>query len=491
MFQQTSLSALLLGAGAGLVGAVPAPWWFNDYHHHHHHASGASSAASAASGYPSFSFPSFPTGLTGSGIAAPTGFGLFPTGTGFAYPTGTGAFSTPIGSAPVAPVSASSASSYAVSAVEPTSSAVVASKDTDSTSSAAAATSSSAGAVSNASVTAASGCTFTDADAAIKGKSSCSSIVLSGITVPAGETLDMTDLADGTTLTFEGTTTFEYEEWEGPLISVSGKSITVQGASGHVIDGNGPKWWDGEGSNGGKTKPKFFYAHDLTDSVITGLNVLNTPVQGFSVNGASNLQLLDITIDNSAGDGDDGGHNTDAFDVGSSDGVYIRGANIKNQDDCLAINSGTNIEFTGGTCSGGHGLSIGSVGGRSDNDVANVYIADNTVTNSDQAVRIKTVYDATGSVKNVTYSGIKVSGIAKYGIVIEQDYENGSPTGTPTDGVPITDLTVENISGTVDSDADNVYILCAACSDWTWSGVTVSGGKTDSDCTGVPTGASC
>ena len=55
---------------------------------------------------------------------------------------------------------------------------------------------------------------------------------------------------------FEGTTSFGYEEWEGPLISVSGTEITVKGASGHVIDGNGAKWWDGEGSNGGKTKPK-------------------------------------------------------------------------------------------------------------------------------------------------------------------------------------------------------------------------------------------
>lgn len=27
-------------------------------------------------------------------------------------------------------------------------------------------------------------------------------------------------------------------------------------------------------------------------------------------------------------------------------------------DDCLAINRGTNIVFTGNTCSGGHGISV-------------------------------------------------------------------------------------------------------------------------------------
>ena len=35
-------------------------------------------------------------------------------------------------------------------------------------------------------------------------------------------------------------------------------------------------------------------------------------------------------------------------------------------------------------------------------------------------VRIKTVYDATGSVSDVTYKDITLSGITKYGIVIEQ-----------------------------------------------------------------------
>lgn len=78
------------------------------------------------------------------------------------------------------------------------------------------------------------------------------------------------------------------------------------------------------------------------------------------------------------------------------------------------------IQFTGGTCSGGHGLSIGSVGGRDDNDVQDIYIADSTISDSDNGVRIKCNSDTTGSVSNVTYSGITLSGIAKYGIVIEQ-----------------------------------------------------------------------
>jgi galacturan 1,4-alpha-galacturonidase len=291
-------------------------------------------------------------------------------------------------------------------------------------------------------------------------------------------------------VTFEGTTTFGYKEWEGPLISFSGNSIVIEGASGHSIECEGNRWWDSEGSNGGKTKPKFFYAHSLKNSQIKSLNVLNTPVQAFSINSATDLAIYDVTLDNSLGDSE-GGHNTDAFDVGSSDGVYISGANVKNQDDCLAINSGTNITFTGGTCSGGHGLSIGSVGGRSDNTVKTVRILNSQVTDSDNGIRIKTVYGATGSVSDVQYDSITLSNIAKYGIVIEQDYENGSPTGTPTDGVPITDLTVNKVTGSVDSGATNIYILCAACSGWTWTNNDVTGGETSSKCTGLPSGVSC
>jgi polygalacturonase len=48
---------------------------------------------------------------------------------------------------------------------------------------------------------------------------------------------------------FEGETTWEYEEWSGPLFSVSGTNIAVSGASGHSLNGNGAKWWDGEGSS--------------------------------------------------------------------------------------------------------------------------------------------------------------------------------------------------------------------------------------------------
>ena len=46
------------------------------------------------------------------------------------------------------------------------------------------------------------------------------------------------------------------------------------------------------------------------------------------------------------------------------------------------------ITFTGGTCSGGHGLSIGSVGGRSDNTVETVTFENSVVKNSANGIAL-------------------------------------------------------------------------------------------------------
>ena len=190
-------------------------------------------------------------------------------------------------------------------------------------------------------------CTFSGsggAAAVSKSKTSCSTIVLSALAVPSGTTLDLTGLNKGTTVIFEGETTFGYEEWSGPLVSVSGTSITVTGASGSSLNGNGASWWDGKGSNGGKTKPKFFYAHNMISSTISGVTIKNSPVQVFSINTSTDLTVTGVTIDDSAGSSQ--GANTDCFNIGSSTGITISGATCLNQDDCVAVNSGTVTSFS-------------------------------------------------------------------------------------------------------------------------------------------------
>lgn len=79
--------------------------------------------------------------------------------------------------------------------------------------------------------------------------------------------------------------------------------------------------------------------------------------------------------------------------------------------------------------------------------------------------------------------------------MIEQNYDGGDLHGEPTSGIPIADLTLENISGSgaVNSNGYNIVIVCGdgACSDWTWSDVIVTGGKDYGSCQNVPSGVSC
>lgn len=111
---------------------------------------------------------------------------------------------------------------------------------------------------------------------------------------------------------------------------------------------------------------------------------------------------------------------SDGFDL-STDDLTIEDCNIINQDDCLAINKGRNIIFRRNTCTGGHGISIGSIG--SGTAVKNIQILNNNIVNNDQALRIKTNVTATAaSVTEVTYSGNTATGIRKFGVLIDQSY---------------------------------------------------------------------
>lgn len=200
------------------------------------------------------------------------------------------------------------------------------------------------------------GCTFSGpscADDVVSGKGSCSNIVISNCQVPGGVTLDLTRLADGTQVsilgfnlvtlllttcvevTFEGTTTFGTARWQGPLVAISGNSLTIAGASNSVLDGNGGDYWDNMGEDG-PAKPKFFAIRAMRSSNIDGITLMNTPVQAFSISNVQDLIMTNCVVDNRAGDGA-GAKNTDGFNVGSSNGVTISGARVHNQDDCRYI----------------------------------------------------------------------------------------------------------------------------------------------------------
>jgi polygalacturonase len=126
---------------------------------------------------------------------------------------------------------------------------------------------------------------------------------------------------------------------------------------------------------------------------------------------------------------------------------------------------------------------------------------------------VKASVGTTGRINKVTYTGITLSSISKcvslhsasfhriltnprYGVLIEQNYDGGDLHGTADTGVPITGLTLSNITGTkaVSSSGYDVVVTCGSstsCTGWTWTGVSVTGGKTYGSCSNVPSVTKC
>lgn len=345
------------------------------------------------------------------------------------------------------------------------------------------------------SIAATSACTVTEYSQLADAVASCTDIVLQDLAAPAGSSIDLRQLQDGTKVTFAGTTTFEGVTAVKSFypIQIGGRGLTITGAEGHVIEGNGAVYWDGVGSNGGGDKPNWFIMiSHMYDSVLSDLTIKNWPVHGIDVTNSQNVTLERIHMDNSAGDApnaiSDGlaaAHNSDGFGISSSDFVTIRDTTVINQDDCWAATSGTNITVSRLYCQGGHGLSIGSIGGKSNNTVRGVLIEDSILVNSSNGARIKTNWNTTGEVSDITYRNISISGITGYGLDVQQDYLNGGPNGTPSNGVIIKDIHFIDVVGSASgNESYNVYILCGdgSCSDFTFDNVAISGGGLGSSC---------
>lgn len=307
-------------------------------------------------------------------------------------------------------------------------------------------------------------------------------ITLMDVYVPPMQELNLRDLLPGTIIEFGGWTRFGFAEWSGPLITVTGQNIRIRGQPGHNIDCDGGRWWDGKGGKGGKIKPRFF-GGNLRDSVVEWLNVKNLPVNGFSVHG-KNLLFDHIRIDTKAGD--KGAKNTDAFDVSHSHNVTIQNCEIDNQDDCLALNSGSDINFINNICNGGHGISIAPKGDGT--VVSNVLVADCVVANSRHGVRIKTPINQKGLVTDITYRNIALKDINFHGIAIHGNY--GKPDNEqPSYGYPINNLKLINVHGTVAGcRAVGIWIWIKEASNWTWEGTNIRGGRSHLSCQGIPAG---
>lgn len=325
------------------------------------------------------------------------------------------------------------------------------------------------------------------------------------IVIPAGTTYYLNTVleftgCEGCTVNIEGTlqASDDLDYWEGKTAIIYLEDIagaTVQSTTGAgVIDGNGQAAYDRFASDSSYARPTLFYVSGGSDIVVTGLTTINPPNVYYSVNGgATNVAFSGLTM-TSESTSDNPAKNTDGFDIGSSTYTTLSNITVSNQDDCVAFKAGANyVTVTDISCTGSHGLSVGSLGSSSDDTVQNIWVEGATMISSAKAVGIKTYPSGddhgTSTVTNVTYKSITVQDCT-YAIQIQSCYNEDADYCADNPGnAVLTGITFEGFSGTTTGEATS-NLDCGAdgtcdisISDYD---VTGSDGSTEVLCANTP-----
>lgn len=222
-----------------------------------------------------------------------------------------------------------------------------------------------------------------------------------------------------------------------------------------------PYRWDLFATDSSYARPTLLYITGGSDIEVSNLRQKNPPNVFNSVKGGSkNVLFTGLKMD-ATSKSDNRPKNTDGFDIGTSTGVTISNVNVSNDDDCVAFKPGADgVTVTKITCTGSHGLSVGSLGKSSDDVVKNVHVSDATMIKSTKAVGIKT-YPPGGShgvstVSNVTFTGIVVDG-CDYAVQIQSCYGENSDYCAKNPGhADLTGIVFDKISGTTSGKYDAV-----------------------------------
>ncbi|RDY08245.1 Polygalacturonase [Mucuna pruriens] len=231
--------------------------------------------------------------------------------------------------------------------------------------------------------------------------------------------------------------------------------ITIRGKG--VIDGQGSVWWNDSptSNNLPSTKPTALRFYGSDGVTVTGITIQNSQQTHLKFDSCTNVQVFDIKV-SSPGDSP----NTDGIHLQNSQTVVIYSSTLACGDDCISIQTGcSNIYVHNVNCGPGHGISIGSLGKENTKAcVRNVTVRDVTIQNTLTGVRIKTWQGGSGSVQNIMFSNIQVSGV-ETPISIDQYYCDGGKCRNESSAVAVSGINYVNVKGTYTKEP--IYFACS------------------------------
>ncbi|KAL5199861.1 hypothetical protein ABZP36_021064 [Zizania latifolia] len=236
--------------------------------------------------------------------------------------------------------------------------------------------------------------------------------------------------------------------------------LTIRGSG--TVDGQGSHWWSGGTPTeldadrvGTSNRPTAVRVYQSTNVAVTGITITNSARFHLTFDNCRSVDVRGVAV-RSPGDSP----NTDGIHLTGSVGVSIHNATIASGDDCVSIQDGcSGVLVRGVTCGPGHGISIGGLGkGGTTAVVSDVTVQDVSLLQTTSGVRIKTWQGGAGSVRDVRFSGVRVSAV-KTPIVIDQYYCDHTKCANQTAAVKVSGVSYSGITGTYTQRP--VYLACS------------------------------
>lgn len=246
-----------------------------------------------------------------------------------------------------------------------------------------------------------------------------------------------------------------------------GANINWQGHGYGTLDGNGQVWYDYNANRSNLARrPHAITIRNTTNSVFAGIRFVQSQMWTMTVISSENVLLQDIYV-NSTSNSSASTDNTDGADTIYANNITFRGWTVVNGDDSISPKANsTNILVEDSVFYNGNGVAIGSIGQYNNTFeyIQNVTARNITFYNTGQTAYIKTWtgtpkgYPPNGGgggigfASNLLFHDFVVTAPGAVFAITQCTSYNGQAGGCDTSKFNIHNVTVDGISGTVETD---------------------------------------